>query len=63
MLAAAVRRLNSSAVVAESLVIKAQNRVQSTLTTTAISGRTTNPAPIVAGRKIQRGNPGVLVKT
>ena len=50
VLAAAVFRLSSSAVVADGLVISDQKCGQSTLTATASSGSTTNSAPTAAGR-------------
>ena len=49
VLAPAVLRLSTSAVVDDSLVINDQKCGQSTLAATAISGNTTNSAPIAAG--------------
>src|SRR5690349_22041420 len=65
VLAAAVLRLSSSAVVDDSLEISTQKRGQSTLAATAISGTTTNSAPIAAGTYIQRGstNPDPMTRT
>src|SRR3954465_9893885 len=56
VLAAAVLRLSASAVVDDSLEINDQKFGQSTLAATAISGTTTNSAPIAAGTYIQRGS-------
>ena len=50
MLAAEVLRLSTSAVVDDSLLISDQKFGQSTLAAIAISGTTTNSAPIAAGR-------------
>src|SRR5689334_11459290 len=49
VLAAAVLRLNTSAVVDDSLLINDQKFGQSTLTAIASNGTTTNNAPIAAG--------------
>src|SRR3954453_4922464 len=56
VLAAAVLRLSTRAVVDDSLEINDQKLGQSTLAATAISGTTTNSAPIAAGTYIQRGS-------
>src|SRR6476661_105501 len=56
VLAAAVLRLSTRAVVDDSLVTSDQKCGQSTLAATAISGRTTKSAPIAAGMYIQRGS-------
>ena len=50
VLAAAVLRLSTSAVVDDSLVINDQKCGQSTFAATAIRGTTTNSAPMAAGR-------------
>ena len=49
VLARAVRKLSSSAVNDDVLVISDQNRGQSTLVATATNGKTTKIAPIAAG--------------
>ena len=58
MLAAAVLRLSTSAVTDDWLVISDQKCGQSTLAATAISGTTTNSAPIAAGTIDPAGQAG-----
>ena len=60
MLAAAVRRLSSSAACDGVLLISDQKCVQSTLTAMATNGSTTNAAPSTAGMYTQRGSGGCV---